>query len=350
MLTLLHMMQMSQLTAEVKETMKACEGMAGVAHDVKALTASFQVMNEQLHLIRTDCAEEASKGFQLASKLQETCNHLVTELQKLSANAMASLPNLMQQTQPVSKGMIAQPDQDVQCVSHHVSAEVNQSKSEVAHIPAKRQGIKSRLTEYRRSRAKAAAPVKQPIYTTLQKSDSSAAIQGIYQPTDEPQQAAAQPGRGNRGVETRYQDREGYGAIGKPVEKPTEEADSMTGGDPSRKSSCRAPSLKLSLRPLKASNMEPHSVALAGRKVSLSASSTANVHLDADALGEARMPAKRHKSQQQSMGLDMFTKLFAEADMVSCQQASTLPVIQEDKIAKEVTERLRMQRMRRMRA
>lgn len=344
-------MQMSQLTAEVKETMKACEGMASIAQDVKALTASFQEMKEQLHLIRTDCAEEASKGFQHASKLQETCNHLVTELQKLSADAVASLPNLTQQTQPVCKGITAQPDQEVQYVSHHVRAEIKQSNSEAAPIPAKRQGIKSRLTEYRRSRAKAAAPVKQPISMTLQKSDPSAAIQGIYQPIDEPQQATAQPGRGPSGIGRPYQGREGHGTVWKSVQEPTKKADSKTGEDQSHMSSSKAPSLKLSLRPLKASDTEPQSnVALAGRRVLLSASSTANTHSNADDHGEARLPAKRRKSQQQSMGLDVFTKLFAEADMVSCHQASILPVIQEDKIAKEVTERLMMQRMRRMQA
>ena len=345
------MTQMTQLTAEVKLTMKACEGMAGIAADVKALTASFQDIKEQLQLIRTDCAEEASKGHQLASKLQETCNQLVAGLQKLSANAPARRQGLTQQDPPVSRAVSAEPDQEMQCLSPHESPENMRRDSEASPKPAKRQGIRSRLTEYRRSRAKAAAPVKQPTATAPKPSHPSAAIQGIYQPSEKPQQVGAPPSREHSSTAVRCRGKEGDCAAERVVGEPATKAASSRGRDFKYESLSPAPSLKLSLQPLKASSMQPHTNAMAaGRKVPLSASSTANVQGAGDDHREARLPTKRHKSQQQYAGLDVFTKLFAQADMGTCEQSSMLPIIQEDKIAEEVTERLKMQRMRRMRA
>ena len=344
---------MTQLTAEVKETMKACEGIAGIAHDVKALTTSFQDIKEQLQLIRTECTEEASKGYQLGSKLQDTCKLLVAELQKLSSNATAaSLPGLQQQNQPISQRQNIQLDQDVQCLSQCEGAEFRAGESEPAPKPAKRQGIKSRLTEYRRSRAKAAAPVDQPTTTVLKHLDSSATNQGIYQPCGEQHQAAAQLTRGLRGIGTCCQSKEGDCIVEKYVQEPTDSV-SRKRKDMSHASSSLVPSLKLCLQPLKESSMPPNTCsATAGHSVplELSASSTANAHAEGNAGKEAILPAKRRSGQQHCMGLDVFTKLFAQTDSVSCQQASILPVIQEDVIAKEVTERLMMQRMRRMQA
>ena len=345
------MMQMTQLTAEVKGTMKACEGMAGIAADVKALTASFQGIKEQLQLIRTDCTEEAGKSRELASKLQETCNQLVAGLQKLTADTPASHHGLTQQTQPVSRAVSAEANHQVQCLSHHESAGNKEADCEPAQKPAKRQGIKSRLTEYRRSQGKAAAPVKQLTATVLKRSGPSAAIQGIYQPSGELQQVVAQPGRGHSGIGVYYQGKEGKLAAERVLQAPASSAASSRGKGFSNDSSTPAPSLKLSLQPLKASSMQPHTNAMAaGRKVPLPASSTADVHAAGEDHNYIRSPAKRRKSQQQYTGFDVFTKLSAQADMGSCEQASTLPVIQEDKIAKEVSERLKMQRMRRMRA
>ena len=340
---------MTQLTAEVKETMKACEGMAGIAADVKALTASFQDIKEQLQLVRTDCAEEASKGYQIASRIQDTCNQLVAELQKLSANATASPPGLTQQTQPVSRAVSAEPDQDVQCLSHHDTAENKARDCETAPKPGKRQGIKSRLTEYRRSRAKAAAPVKQPPATAPKPAHPSAAIQGIYQPSE----AVAQPGRGQSSIGVRCQGNEDECAAERVAREPARKAASSNGKDFSHDSSAPAPSLKLSLQPLKTFSLQPNTTTTAAAHrtpLQLSASSAAYVQAQGDAGRETGLAAKRRKSQQQYTGFDVFTKLFAQADMGSCEQTSMLPVIQEDKIAREVTERLKMQRMRRMRA
>ena len=345
-LTNRHMLQMTQLTAEVRETMKACEGIAGIANDVKALTISFQDINKQMQLMRTDCAEEASKGYHIASTLQDTCKQLVAELQKLSSSATASISD-PQRNEPVSKGVCAQVDQDVQCLSPRDGAEIRPGYSGAAPKPAKRQGIKSRLTEYRRSQAKAAAPVKQPTSTVLKHSDASAAIQGIYQPCSEQHQAASQP---SRGLSCTYcQSKDGDCMVEKSVQEPTDRADSRTGKNMSHASSSLAPSLELHFRPPKVPSMLPHSSsATAGHRIPLQVSAPSTAKRNAGQ--RAQMPAKRRNSQQHCMGLDVFTKLFAQTDSGPCQQASILPVIQEDMIAKEVTERLTMQRMRRMQA
>jgi hypothetical protein len=69
-----------------------------------------------------------------------------------------------------------------------------------------------------------------------------------------------------------------------------------------------------------------------------------------DANHQIRRSVKRHKAERQPMGLSAFTKLFAQADAVSSQAASDLQALQEENIAKEISERIMMQRMRRMQA
>ncbi len=492
LLTICTMMQMTQLTAEVKKTTEACKGMAGIALDVKALTASLQDIKEQLQFIRKDCVEEARKAYQLATTLQDTCKQVVAETQKLSAQATAALPGLQYQTQLVSNEVqtdtvarvqgLGKPesaeqlapslqklaekpagwstevslaggmklnqhaayqhtcnkalhkhsyDMDLQpqqpqfpqrklpVSSHQVGsikhagfikglsgAEEIQEATQHEHAGAEaaiqmpvRQGIRSRLTMYRKSQAKAnATGYQSPAIDS--ESPSPSAIQGICQPLDEPQQAAARPDKGITRSGRRYQAK-GAHTHKQNLQEPAatqqrlhdsmpdlssvpwqtttkpgkhmslELSSSQQEGDTPKtfkrhsrpekavssnkqRVSCHgslssAPSLKLSLHPLKYSSMQQgNRDASAGRKVPIPAAEVPTLHTQADDSKEYRKPVKRHKAQQHSMGLDLFSKLFAQAGEVPCKELPGMPVIQADQIATEISMRLKMQRMRRM--
>ena len=492
LLTICTMMQMTQLTAEVKKTTEACKSMAGIAQDVKALTASLQDIKEQLQFIRKDCIEEARKAYQLASTLQDTCKQVVAETQKLSAQATAAIPGLQDQTQLVSNEVQTDTIARVQRLSKPESAEqLDPSLQKLAEEPAgwsrevslaggmkldqhaayqhtcnealhkhsydmdwqpqqpqapkrklpvsshqvgsikhagftkglrgaeeiqeatqhehagaetaiqmpMRQGIGSRLTAYRKSQAKANATGNRSPAIDAE-SPSPSAIQGICQPVDEPQQAAARPNRGITRSGRRYQARGAHAhkqnsqepaatqqrvhdsmpdldsvpwqTKAKPGKRmPLELSSSQQEGDTPKtfkrhstpkkavsrykqRVSCHgslssAPSLKLSLHPLKySSTQQGNRDTSAGRKVPMPAAEVPISHTQANDSKEYRKPVKRHKAQQQSMGLGVFSKLFAQAGEVPSKESPGLPVIQADQIAMEISRRLKMQRMRRM--
>lgn len=383
-------MQMTQLTAEVKKTAEACGGIAYLANDVRVLTASFHDVKEQMQLVQKGCSAEASKAEELASTLQDTCRQIVSEMQLLSAQVTSIIPQLQQQSQTVGKGVQA----GVKAQQEEVPAPAGQHPSH----PSSSAQPHTSLQEPTSNTAPQPREHKlAPTTTTNHQSPKSPKIAD-----SRPKNAPAQPSDGTHRSKKRpraqqdhaeQQDRED--PISRPSvlqhkmldgepdiqsvpwrskARPSRAATPHTDSDPKKAQAPKtfkrqrtpskatsssiskgglpglrspSPPLQLTLQPLKPSSMQVENKP-AGGKASLPASGRTPVQAAAAGDNNRKNSSGRHKTQQQFLGLDVFTKLFARADVHSPEQGAELPVIQEDEIAKEVAKRIMMQRMRRM--
>ena len=396
-------LQMTQLTAEVKKTTEACAGIADIAHDVKALTASLCNMEDIVRTHTGDCAAAASKADQFAQTLLDACMQAISEMQRLSAQVSATLPAHEQQPQRVSK---AEPAEH----SH-------------AHGPAGSIGFQMDTCNPVSEKSAPAAPLQvqpQPreAYDKLTASKDSAVIAGtqgqrrrvtrsmakndhgsnqsIHEPADTPKITALQPNASFRRTEKRRRGPADYKckqSTQKPEGTPQDiqdttpdlqatpwqtkasarkrvtqrakagiqasqaenqskrqctvsktAADSSTERQASLSCSSPAPSLKLTLAPLQPSSMHNKNRAVPEKQSAApSRSGTAAVTQS----GARAEPLSRRLPS--STGLDVFAKLFAQADAEPSDHIEGLPEIKEEHIAKEISKRMMMQRMRHMR-
>ena len=406
---------MTELTAEVKKTTEACQGTAGLAEDIKAMGGSLLDIREQLQLIQQECKAETSKAAQLASSLQNTCQQVVTEMHKLSAQVTAALPLLQHQPQPVApkagskagppcssealnqqqalldtsqQGQLAQQRDTEKLLQKNRSLETarlmrcNSDKKAAAQVAGQAPAIRHSDGKNNMRTERTNNMPKAPVHPT-----AASVISGICMPDTE--QTAPRPSKGTTRSGWRYQ-----GGRSQPDEVSLQEPDfkrtpwhikataskhptrcpssERQTADPSKafqrksnpeKVSCSravqlpsqdspssAPSLHLTLQPLRPSSMHMQNQSGPAADKGHQQSSGAAPAQQGDANHQNERSFKRHKAERQSMGLDAFTKLFAQADAVSSQAASDLPAIQEEDIAREISNRILMQRMRRMQA
>ena len=391
---------MTQLTAEFKKTTEACQGSAGLAEDIKAMGGSLHDIREQLQLIQQECKAEASKAARLASSLQSTCREVVTEMHKLSAQVTAgskagppSSPDALKQPQPLL--LTFQEDQPAEqrdtekllqkTRSLETARLMHGNSHQKVHQPAAQtagqapaipqsDGKNSMRTERTNNMPNAPMqPTAAPVCSGVCKPD-------IEQTAPKPSKRTTRSGRRYQGgrshpdeaslqepdfqstpwhtkaTATKHAARcpSSERQTADPPKafqrksKPEKVSRSRAVQLPSQDSPSSAPPLHLTLQPLRPSSMHMQNQSgPAADKGHQQSSGTAPAQ-QGNANHQNKRSFKRHKAERQPMGLDAFTKLFAQADAVSSQAASDLPAIQEEDIAKEISRRIMMQRMRRM--
>ena len=389
---------MTQLTAEVKKTTEACAGIAGIAHDVKALTASLRDMEDNVKMHTRGCAAAASKADQLAQTLQEACMQAISEVQRLSAQVSATLPAHELQPQRVSKARpagISHADRPVDFISFQMGTQSLVANKPTPAAPLQLQPqpreANDKPTASNTSAAMAESQGQRRRVTRSMAKNDGGSKQRVHQPADTPGHTALQtnvafkrtekrrrtPTEHDRKLDTQKlggnpQDAQDItpdlqatpwqtkASARKPVTQraiagtqasqagnqskrhctPSKRAaDSSTERQASLSCPSSAPSLKLTLAPLQPSSMHNRNKTVSETRPSGTAAITQ---------AGARAGPSGWRAPL-GTGLDAFAKLFARADAEPSNHSEGLPEIQEEHIAKEVTKRMMMQRMRHMR-
>ena len=390
-------MQMTQLTAEVKKTTEACAGIADMAHDVKALTASLRNMEDIVRTHTGDCAAAASKADQLAQTLQDACMQAISEMQRVSAQVSATLPAHEQQPQRVSK---AEPAEHSHAHRPAGSIEFQMAEKPAPAAPLQVQPQPCEAynipTSSNNSAAMAGVQGQRRRVTRSMAKNDSGSHKGVHQSAYTPARSALQPNAAFRRTEKRsrapaehdrkqstQQQKETLqdvqdttpdlqatpwqtkASARKPVTQHAKAgtqasqaenrfkrhctpsktaADSSTERQASPSCPSQAPSLKLTLAPLQPSSMHNKNSAVPEKQSGGPSRSGAAAITQS---GARAGPSGRRLPS--STGLDVFAKLFARADAEPSDHIEGLPEIKEEYIAKEVSKRMMMQRMRHMR-
>ena len=395
--------QMTQLTAEVKKTIEACAGIAGIAHDVQALTASLRDMENVVSMHTRDHTAAASKADQHAQTLQNTCMQVISEVQRLSAQVSASLPAHEQQPQHISKAVPAEhphAHRPAGSISHQMGSQSPAAQKPAPAAPLQLQPQPppqqacGKHTERENSAAMADVHGQRRRVTRSMAEGADRNNQGVHQPAETSERTALEPNRALSETQKRRralaeqdckQSSKKLGETPRDIEdtEPDLQATpwqtkasarksvtqhakagtwasqagrsfkrhrtpSKTAVDSSSERQARpscpspGPSLKLTLAPLQLSSKHNRNRAVL-TKQSASPSGTAAV-----TQAEARAGTMGRKIPS-GTGLDVFAMLFARADAESPGHVEGLPEIKEERIAEEVTKRVMMQRMRHMR-
>ena len=395
--------QMTQLTAEVKKTTEACAGIADIAHDVKVLTASLRNIEDIVKTHTGDCAAAAGKADQLVQTLQDACMQAISDMQRLSAQVSATLPAHEQQLQCVSKAGRAEHSHahrsaNWTCLQTDICNPVAGKPAPAAPLQVQPQPQEAydKPTASKDSAAMAGVQGQRRRVTRSMARTDHGSNKSVHQPSDTPECSALQPTVAFKRTEKRrralaehkckqstpkpeetpqhIQDttpdlqatpwqtkasarkpvtqRAKAGTQASQAENPFKRhctpsktaADSSTERQASPSCPSPAPSLKLTLAPLQPSSMHNKNRAVPEKQSAPpSRSGTAAITHSGARAG----PLGRRLSS--STGLDVFAKLFARADAEPSDHIEGLPEIKEEHIAKEISKRMMMQRMRHMR-